>query len=87
MRRFTDEMTLLTGEIVSSRGARKSFVKDLTHDVAAMKANLHRVHREMARKTRAERRAAVSHLKKTVGAMRHAFAADLEGARRAWGGK
>ena len=27
---------------------------------------------EMARKTKAERRAAVSHLRKTVGAMRHA---------------
>ncbi len=52
MGRFTDEMTRLTGEIVSSRGARNSFVKDLTHDVAAMKANLHRAQREMARKTR-----------------------------------
>jgi len=41
----------------------------------------------MARKTKAERRAAVAHLRKTVGAMRHAFAADIEGARRAWSGK
>jgi hypothetical protein len=87
MGRFTDEMTRLTGEIVASRGARKGFVKDLTHSVAAMKANLHRAHQEMARKTRAERRAAMAHLKKTVGGMRHALAADLEGARRAWAGK
>jgi hypothetical protein len=87
MGRFTDEMTRLTGEIVATRGARKGFIKDLTQDVAAMKANLRRAHNEMARKTRADRRAAMAHLKKTVGGMRHAFASDLEGARRAWGGK
>ena len=87
MGRFTEEMTRLTNEIVGSRGARKSFVKNLTHDVAAMKAHLHRAHLEMSRKTKAERRAAMSHLKKTVGAMRHAFAADLQGARKAWAGK
>ena len=52
-----------------------------------MMANFHRAHKDMARKTKAERRAAVAHLKKTVGAMRHAFAADLDGARRAWAGK
>jgi len=87
MGHLTDEMTRLCGEIVALRGARKGFVKDLTFNVKAMKANFHRAHQEMARKTRAERRAAISHLKKTVGAMRHAFAADLEGARKAWAGK
>jgi len=50
-------------------------------------ANFHRAHKAMARKTKAERRADVAHLRKTVGAMRHAFAADIEGARRAWSGK
>jgi uncharacterized membrane protein len=87
MGHLTEEMTRLCGEIVSLRGARQGFVKDLTHHVATMKANFHRAHMEMARKTKAERRAAVSHLRKTVGAMRHAFAADLEGARKAWAGK
>ena len=87
MGRFTEEMTRLCGEIVATRRARQGFVKDLNHDVAAMKANLHREHMEMARKTKAERRAATNHLRKTVGAMRHAFAADLEGARQAWSGK
>jgi len=87
MGRFTDEMTRLVGEIVAVRSARKGFVKDLTHNTAALMANFHRVHKDMARKTKAERRAAVAHLKKTVGAMRHAFAADLDGARRAWTGK
>jgi len=87
MGRLTEEMTRLCGEIVSVRNARKGFVKDLTHDVAAMKANLRRAHNDMARKARAERRAAMAHLRKTVGGMRHALASDLEGARRAWGGK
>ncbi|MBM4295374.1 MAG: hypothetical protein FJ126_10820 [Deltaproteobacteria bacterium] len=87
MGRFTDEMTRLVGEIVDLRGARKGFVKDLTHNTAALMANFRRAQRDMARKTKAERRTAVAHLKKTVGAMRYAFAADLEGARRAWAGK
>ena len=87
MGRLTEEMTRLCGEIVALRGARKGFVKDLTHNVATMKANFRRAHNERARKTKAERRAAMAHLKKTVGDMRHAFAADLDGARRAWAGK
>ena len=87
MGRLTEEMTRLCGEIVALRTARKGFVKDLTNNVAAMKGNFRRTHNEMAQKSRAERRAALAHLKKTVGDMRHALAADLEGARRAWAGK
>jgi hypothetical protein len=84
---MTDEMTRLCGEIVSLRGARKSLVKDLCHDVSTMKAGFRRAHKEMARRTKAERAMAFADLKKTVAGMRHAFAADLEGARRAWAGK
>jgi hypothetical protein len=40
----------------------------------------------MARQTKAERRAAVNHLKKTVGGMRREFALDLAGAHRVWCG-
>jgi hypothetical protein len=87
MGRLTEEMTRLCGEIVAGRRARQGFVKDLTHNVAAMQAKFRRAHHEMARKTRAERRAAVTHLKKTVGERRQALAADLNGARRAWAGK
>ncbi len=87
MGRLTEEMTRLCGEIVALRGARKGFVKDLTQTTATMIGNFHRSRKEMARKTKAERRAAVAHLKKTVGAMRNAFAGDLVGARRAWAGK
>jgi len=80
MGRLTDDMTRLCGEIVAFRGFRKSFVKDLTQNTAALMANFHRAHQDMARKTRAERRAAWAHMKKTL-------AADLDGARRAWAGK
>ncbi len=87
MGRFTEEMTRLTGEIVACRGARRTFVKDLTRDTAAMMASLHRARQEMARKAKAERRAAHTRLRKTVSGLRHAFAADLQGARQAWSGK
>jgi len=87
MGRLTDDMTRLCGEIVSLRGARKSFVKDLCHDVATLKAGFRRAQQEMSRRTKAERAMAFADLKKTVVGLRHAFAADLEGARRAWAGK
>jgi hypothetical protein len=87
MGRLTEEMTRLSGEIVATRTARKGFIKDLTHGMAALRADLRRAHQEMARKTKAQRRATMTHLRKTVGGMRHAFAADLQGARQAWAGK
>jgi hypothetical protein len=94
MGRLTEEMTRLCGEIVALRGARRDFLKDLSTDVAALKADFRQAHHEMTRTSKAgrqaanvDRQAAVAHLKKTVGDMRHAFAADLEGARRAWAGK
>jgi hypothetical protein len=87
MGRLTEEMTRLCGEIVSMRSARHGFVKDLSHHVATMKANFRRARLDMARKTKAERRAAVNHLKKTVAGLRQEFAADLQGARKAWAGK
>jgi Zn-dependent oligopeptidase len=87
MGRLTDDMTRLCGEIVALRGARQGFVKDLNRNVARMQTNFRRARREMGRKTRAERRAAINHLKKTVAGLRQEFAADLQGARRAWAGK
>ncbi len=87
MGHLTEEMTRLCHEIVALRGARQGFVKDLTQHVVAMKANFHRSRADMARKTRAERRAFMSHLKKSVAGLRHEFVTDLQGARRAWMGK
>ncbi len=87
MGNLTNDMTRLCGEIVALRGARHAFVKDLAHEVASMKAGFRRAHRHMAKQTKAERQADCSHLKHTVAGMRQAFAADIEGARRAWCGK
>jgi len=87
MGHLTDEMSRLCGEIVALRGARRSFVHDLTKNVGAMQANFRRTHREMSRKAKAERRAALTNLKRTVAGMRQEFAADLQGARKAWAGK
>ncbi len=87
MGHLTDEMSRLCSEIVALRGARHTFVKDLCHEVATMKASFRRHHHDTARRTRADRKMAFANLKKTVAGMRQAFAADLEGARRAWCGK
>jgi hypothetical protein len=54
--------------------------------VASLRRGFRRSHADMARKTKAERRAAVNHLKKTVGAMCREFALDLAGAHRVWCG-
>jgi hypothetical protein len=54
--------------------------------VVSLMAGFHRAHKAMARQTKAERRAAVNHLKITVGGMRREFALDLAGAHRVWCG-
>ncbi len=41
---LTESMTRLCGEIVTLRGARLTFVRDLGQDVAAMKAEFRRAH-------------------------------------------
>ncbi|MFU2207267.1 hypothetical protein [Solidesulfovibrio sp. C21] len=84
---LTDGMTQLCGEIVALRGARKSFVKDICHNGAAMRRSFSQAHAEMAAKTKKERRDFVVSLKEKVADLRQGFAADLDGARRAWVGK
>ena len=61
-------------------------LRTLGHEVASLMAGFHRAHKAMARQTKAERRAAVNHLKKTVGGMRREFSLDLAGAHRVWFG-
>lgn len=87
MGHLTEEMTRLCGEIVALRRARHGFIRHLTQSTGAMRNRFRRAHLEMARRTKAERRAAINTLKKTVAGLRHEFAADLQGARRAWAGK
>jgi len=87
MGRLTEGMTRLCGEIVALRGARKGFVKNICHNVAAMRRGFSQARAEMAAKTKKERRAFVADLKGKVAGLRQELAADLDGARRAWAGK
>ena len=70
---LTESMTRLCGEIVSLRGARLTFVRDLGQDVAAMKADFRRAHIEMARRTKAERQGFVKALGHEVASLRAGF--------------
>ena len=91
---LTDDMTRLCGEIRGLRGARREVINDLSHRtrerrsaVAGMQAGFRRSHAEMARKARADLRAFMSALRRTVSAMRREVADDIAGAHRAWSGK
>lgn len=85
---LTEAMTRLCGEIVAGRGARLTFVKDLTQDVAAMKAHFRQEHDDMARHGKAERRRFVKGLEREVAKMQanfrkaHATMARKTGAER-----
>lgn len=70
---LTESMTRLCGEIVTLRGARLGFVRDLSQDVAAMKADFHQAHTEMARRTSAERQGFVEALGHEVASLRTGF--------------
>lgn len=97
---LTNDVTRLCTEISGLRGGRKALINDLmrvTKDrrsaVAAMQAGFRRSHTEMARRTRASRRAFISSLEPLVTAIRQRvadlrteFAKDIAGAHRAWFG-
>jgi hypothetical protein len=69
-----------------SKAERQDFVEVLGLGVASLRAEFRRAHKNMARKSRAERKEATDRLKKTVGAERRKFALDLAGAHRIWFG-
>jgi hypothetical protein len=73
---FTEGMTRLCGEIVTLRGARLTFVRDLGQEVADLKAGFRRAHHEMAQRAKAERQGFV----KTLG---HEVASLMTGFHRA----
>jgi len=70
---LTESMTRLCGEIVSLRGARLTFVRDLGKDVAAMKADFRRAHAEMGRRTKVERQSFVKALGHEVASLMAGF--------------
>ena len=83
---LTDDMTRLSGEIAQLHGSLEAFVGDLKTGVAAMKADFRKAHRQMAKKTGAERATFVSDLVEKVAGLRTEFAADIAGAHQAWCG-
>jgi len=70
---LTESMTRLCGEIVASRVARLGFVRDLGQEVASMKAGFRQAHREMARRSKAERQDFVEVLGLGVASLRAEF--------------
>ncbi len=70
---LTESMTRLCGEIVTLRGTRLTFVRDLGQDVAAMQAEFHRAHTEMARRTKTERQGFIKTLGHEVATLRAGF--------------
>ena len=70
---LTESMTRLCGEIVTLRGARLTFVRDLGQDVAAMKAGFRQAHAEMGRRTKAERQGFVKVLGHEVASLMTGF--------------
>jgi hypothetical protein len=70
---LTESMTRLCGEIVTLRGARLNFVRDLGQDVAAMKRGFRRAHAEMAQRTKADRQGFVKALGHEVASLGAGF--------------
>jgi hypothetical protein len=86
-------MTRLREEIDILRSSRSDLMEDLeqgakemANAVSAMLADFSAAHASMARKTKKERVAYVTGIKKRVNKMRKETASDLMGARRAWQG-
>jgi hypothetical protein len=83
---LTDDMTRLSGEIAGLHGSLEAFVGDLKTGVVAMKADFRKAHRQMAKRTAAERAEFVSDLVEKVAGLRNEFAEDIAGAHQAWCG-
>ena len=91
---LTEDMTRLCNEIVTMRKARGSMMSGLRHDAKGLKhtvkklcAHLGRTRMTMAKRTKNERAAFLTDLKRSVGAQLRDTRNDLGGARGVWAGK
>ena len=91
---LTDDMTRLCDEIVAMRKARGSMMNELHHGAKGLKhtitklcAHFGRARMTMAKRTKNERAAFLTDLKRSVGAQLRDTRNDLAGARSAWAGK
>ena len=94
MGNLTADMMRLRGEVDalrSDRGAMRDALahgaQDLASSVSAMRAGFGAAHAAMAKRSRKHLTTYVSAMTMRAGRMRHANAADLAGARKAWAGK
>jgi hypothetical protein len=91
---LTDDMTRLRNEILVMRKMRGSMMSDLQHGAKGLKhavtklcAHFGRTRATMAKRTKNERMAFLSNLKRSVSGQRRDMRNDLAGARRAWASK
>jgi hypothetical protein len=86
MGRLADDTTRLCDEIRSLHGGREASLRSLKDGVARLRASFHNEHAQMARKTKADRLAFVSGMRKEVSRLRNEFSTELAGAHKAWFG-
>ena len=91
---LTEDMTRLSGEIVSMRRMRGSMMGQMHTDatarkqaVAEMCSQMGEARLTMAQRTKTERMAFLNGLRRAVGAQCREVRNDLAGARRAWAGQ
>jgi hypothetical protein len=94
MGNLTDDMTRLRGEVDALRNDRGALmlalshgVKDLASSVSTLRTDFGASHAAMAKRSRKHLSTYVSGISKRITRMRHANAADLAGASKAWAGK
>ena len=90
---MTAEMASLRNEIETLRDVRVVFMKELTGKVSDLRDSVHKMqmgfrtaHADMARASKAERKAFVTTLRRTVGDFSRAFAAEMAAMHAAWVG-
>jgi len=86
MGHLTDDMTRLSSEIGTLHRDRQTFLHNLQAGVSAMREEFCTAHAKMAKRTRGERRAFVSAIRRFVADLLTGFADDIQGAHRAWAG-
>jgi hypothetical protein len=86
MARIANDLTRLREEIRTLHGGRETLLRSLKDAVAGLRASFRNEHAQMARKTKADRLAFVSGMRKEVSRSRNEFSTELADAHKAWFG-
>ena len=94
MGKLLEDMTRLAGEIQALRGSRHALRRELSNENRERKISVFEMctdfadtQARVAKRTKAERLAFLSNLKRTVGGQQRNMRVDIAGARRAWAGR